>query len=56
MNSHLDNYRMATLNLATNMFVCENLPDPIKTKTGFDQETYMPVVAIPEGFTCWDKV
>jgi ubiquitin-activating enzyme E1 len=52
----LDDYRAATINLAMNVFCCENLPDPIKTKSGMDQATYMPVVAIPEGFTVWDTV
>lgn len=52
----LYDYRMVTMNLAMNVFVCENLPDPMVTKTGFDQETYMEVVAIPDGFTIWDKV
>lgn len=52
----LDDYRAATINLAMNVFCCENLPDPIKTVTGLDQATYMQVVAIPEGFTVWDTV
>ena len=53
---HLDDHRAATINLAMNVFVCENLPDIVKTTTGMDQETYMQVVAIPEGFTCWDMI
>lgn len=52
----LDSYRAATINLATNVYCCENLPDPVKTTTGLDQATYMQVVAIPEGFTTWDTV
>lgn len=52
----LEDRRAATLNLAVNVFCLENLPDPIKKKTGLDMETYMQVVAIPEGFTTWDWV
>ena len=54
--SQLNDYRACTINLATNVFCCENLPDPIKKKSGMDQATYMQVVAIPEGHTVWDKV
>ena len=49
-------YRACTINLATNVFCCENLPDPVKKKTGMDPATYMPIVAIPEGHTTWDTV
>jgi len=56
LESPLENYRAATLNLAMNVFCLENLPDPVKKKTGMDMETYMQVVAIPEGFTTWDWV
>jgi ubiquitin-activating enzyme E1 len=52
----LDKHRAATINLATNTFVCENLPDPQYKKSGMDPATYMTVVAIPEKFTCWDLV
>jgi len=52
----LESYRAATLNLGTNTFVVENLPDPIKKKSGRDPQSYMDVVAIPEGYTIWDKV
>jgi len=49
-------HRAATVNLATNTYCVELLPDPLRKKTGMDQETYMQIVAIPEGFTCWDCV
>jgi len=49
-------HRAATVNLGTNTYCVELLPDPIKKKSGMDPETVMPVVAIPEGFTCWDSV
>jgi len=52
----LTSFRAATVNLATNTYCVELLPDPRKVKSGLDQETYMQVVAIPEGFTCWDSV
>jgi ubiquitin-activating enzyme E1 len=52
----LEAHRMASVNLATNTFCVELLPDPIKKKSGLDQATYMQVVAIPEGFTVWDRV
>ena len=52
----LADYRACTINLATNVFCCENLPDPVKKKSGMDPATYMTVVAIPEGHTVWDKV
>lgn len=54
--SDLNDFRAATLNLAMNVFCLENLPDPVKKKTGMDMETYMEIVAIPEGFTTWDYV
>ena len=54
--AQLSDYRACTINLATNVFCCENLPDPIKKKSGMDAATYMTVVAIPEGHTVWDKV
>jgi ubiquitin-activating enzyme E1 len=52
----LESHRMATVNLGTNTFCVELLPDPIKKKSGMDPETVMPVVAIPEGFTTWDRI
>jgi len=52
----LSAYRGATVNLGTNVFCVEQLPDPRRKKTGFDPETYMQCTAIPEGFTVWDKV
>jgi len=55
-NVVLDKYRAATINLATNIFCSENLPDPKLKKSGMDQALQLPVVAIPEGFTCWDLV
>merc|ERR1711879_1033769 len=30
--------------------------EPKRAKDGMDPETYMPVVAIPKGFTSWDKI
>ena len=45
--AQLADYRACTINLATNVFCCENLPDPVKKKTGMDPSTYMPIVAIP---------
>jgi len=54
--SKLESYRAATINLGTNVFCCENLPDPRKKVTGMDPDTYMQVVAVPEGFTCWDTI
>lgn len=55
-NRTLESYRAATINLGTNTYVCEQLPDPIRKKSGLDQTTYMDVKAIPEGFTVWDHV
>merc|ERR1712228_777639 len=52
----LDSYRMATINLAVNSFVLENLPDPIKKVSGMDPETAMECKAVPEGFTTWDFI
>jgi len=52
----LESFRAATCNLGTNVYTIELLPDPIKKKSGFDQATYMPFVAVPEGFTNWDKI
>jgi ubiquitin-activating enzyme E1 len=52
----LDSFRMATINLAVNSFVLENLPDPIKKKSGLDPETQMEFKAVPEGFTTWDFI
>jgi ubiquitin-activating enzyme E1 len=52
----LEAHRAATCNLSTNVFCVENLPDPLKKKTGLDAETYMQCTAIPEGFTTWDKI
>ena len=36
----LSAYRGATVNLGTNVFCVEQLPDPRRKKTGFDPETY----------------
>lgn len=52
----LEAFRAATVNLATNVFCVELLPDPLRKKTGLDPETYMQCTAIPEGWTTWDKV
>ena len=52
----LQDYRACTINLATNVYCCENLPDPVKRKTGMDPATYMNIVAIPEGHTTWDSL
>jgi len=52
----LQKYRACTINLSTNIFCCENLPDPVFKKSGMDPQTYMQIVAIPEKHTCWDKV
>jgi ubiquitin-activating enzyme E1 len=54
--SKLEDHRAATVNLGTNVFCVELLPDPRRKKTGMDPESYMQCTAIPEGFTCWDKV
>ena len=54
--AQLADYRACTINLATNVFCCENLPDPVKRKTGMDPATYMNIVAIPEGHTVWDSL
>jgi ubiquitin-activating enzyme E1 len=56
LDAKLEAHRMASVNLATNTFCVELLPDPIKKKSGMDPETVMPVVAIPEGFTVWDRI
>ena len=52
----LADYRACTINLATNVFCCENLPDPVRKRSGLDPATVMQVVAIPEGHTAWDCV
>lgn len=52
----LDQYRAASVNLASNVFCLETLPDPNFKKSGLDPQTYMQVVAIPEKFTIWDSV
>jgi len=52
----LEAHRAATVNLGTNVFCVENLPDPRKKKSGLDPESYMQCTAIPEGFTVWDKI
>jgi len=52
----LEAHRMASVNLATNTFCVELLPDPLKKKSGLDPETYTQVVAIPENWTTWDRV
>jgi len=56
INASLESYRAASINLASNVFCVENLPDPQYRKSGLDQQTYMQVVAIPEKHTCWDTV
>lgn len=52
----LNKHRAATINLGTNTYVLEELPDPIRMKTGLDAATQMQVVAVPEGFTVWDSI
>jgi len=52
----LESHRAATVNLGTNTFCVELLPDPNKKKSGMDQATYMEVKAVPEGWTVWDKI
>jgi len=49
-------FRAVSVNLGTNVYCIETLPDPKKKKTGFDQASYMQVSAVPENFTCWDKI
>jgi ubiquitin-activating enzyme E1 len=56
MGAALESYRAASINLATNVFCVENLPDPAYRTSGLDQATQMQVVAVPEKFTCWDTV
>ena len=56
INAPLESYRAASINLASNVFCVENLPDPQYRKSGLDQQTYMHVVAFPEKYTCWDTV
>lgn len=56
LQTPLEKYRACTINLATNIFCCENLPDPAFKKSGLDPATYMQIVAIPENHTIWDKV
>ena len=56
MGAALESYRAASINLASNVFCCENLPDPQFKVSGLDQATQMNVVAVPEKFTCWDTV
>jgi len=55
-NAELDARRMATINLAVNVYSIEQLPDPIKVKSGMDPATAMELKAIPEGYTTWDFV
>merc|ERR1712087_1060 len=55
-NAPLEARRMATINLAVNVYSIENLPDPKKVKSGMDPATYMELKAIPEGYTTWDFV
>jgi ubiquitin-activating enzyme E1 len=52
----LEKFRAASINLASNIFCVENLPDPNYKKSGLDPQTYMQVVAIPERFNIWDTV
>jgi len=56
INAPLESHRAASLNLASNIFCVESLPDPQFRKSGLDRQTYMQVVAIPEKHTCWDNV
>eukprot|EP00808_Paulinella_micropora_P017451 g78565.t1 len=56
MGLKLEDHRAATVNLGTNTFCVELLPDPIKKTSGMDQATYMQVKAVPEGWTVWDKI
>jgi hypothetical protein len=54
--AELEKFRAASINLATNVFCLETLPDPMYKKSGLDPQTYMQVVAIPEKHTIWDTV
>lgn len=56
MGAALESFRAASINLASNVFCVENLPDPNYKKSGLDPQTYMQVVAIPEKHTIWDQV
>ena len=56
LGAALDSYRAASINLASNVFCCENLPDPQWKTSGLDQATQMQVVAVPEKFTVYDTV
>jgi hypothetical protein len=56
MDAALESYRAASINLATNVFCVENLPDPAYRTSGLDQATQMQVVAVPQKFMCWDTV
>jgi len=56
MGAALESFRAASINLATNVFCVENLPDPAYRKSGLDYATQMNVVAIPEKFSVWDTV
>jgi hypothetical protein len=48
----LSNHRSATIDLAVNNYVLEQLPDPIRTKSDNKDEPVYPA----KGFTVWDKV
>jgi len=52
LNKPLLAHRSATIDLAVNTYVLENLPDPIKAKAENKDEPIYP----PTGFTVWDKV
>jgi len=54
---NIEDYRNAYCNLGIPQVL--NLVEPTepkRAKDGMDPETYMPVVAIPKGFTSWDKI
>jgi len=56
MGAALEQYRAASINLASNIFCVENLPDPIHRKDGFDVAMNCEIKAIPPKHTIWDEV